>query len=746
MPGAVTLWLAAQVPGVRAGAVPSWSMPWVPSFDVALAFRLDGLSLLFALIVAGIGIPIFAYSAAYMRRAPRSVRFTAILLAFMVSMLGLVTADDLLLLYVFWEATTLTSFLLIGTDHTDRESRRAAMQALLVTGGGGLCLLAGLLTLGTTTGIWTLSGLIAAGSVADHPLAGVVFGLVLAAAFTKSAQVPFHFWLPQAMAAPTPVSAYLHSATMVKAGLYLLARLHPVLSEHVAWMPLLTGVGVATAVWGAVVALGQTDLKKLLAYTTVMGLGAIMALLGGSGEGAVMAALTYLVVHALYKSGLFMVAGAIDHATGTRDVRDLGGLHTAMPLSFAAAALAAASMAGLPPFLGFVGKEAMYEGALHLERLPWLVAMLLVIANAATMVAALRLAFDPFVFHGGRRPRSAHEGAPGLWAGALAVGILALVCGLVPETLGAWLIRPAVAAVIGHTPEPALALWHGVTPAFLLSLTTVALGAAGFVARGRVFALVVRWTAVVPSGDRGYGAALQGLHALGRAAMGLVQNGLLSRYVGLTVAFVVLVLGAALVRNDVWPVLPRGLPDLRFFEWIILAVLPLGAITTVVSRSRLLSIAALSMVGTAIAMIYLLHGGPDVAITQLMVETLVMVVIAAVMLRLPSFRFTQHLRNARPRALHVAVSVGAGGVVAAALLAVTATPFPSEVSRWYLDHAYTEAHARNVVNAILVDFRAFDTLGEITVVTLAGLGAYALIRMRGGRKRNAGEGEGEERP
>ncbi len=437
------VWAMSLVPRVASGETLRFAMSWVPSLGVQFSFFVDGLSLLFALLITGIGVFIGLYARAYMRGHALTGAFFCYLIFFQASMLGLVLADNIITLFVFWELTTVSSYLLIGFDHQSEKARRNAWQALLVTGAGGLALLAGLILLAQAGGSMELSELMRADSgVQEHPLYGGILVLILLGAFTKSAQVPFHFWLPNAMAAPTPVSAYLHSATMVKAGIYLLARVHPALSGTPEWIWTLTIVGAITAVWASVVAMRQTDLKLALAYTTVMALGTLTMFLGSEAHIAITAAVTFLIVHCLYKSALFLVIGIIDHETGTREVDRLGGLARAMPVTTVAAAAAAFSMAGFPPFLGFIGKELKYEGALAVASEPLLVAGAAIAANALMVGLAAVVAIRPF---SGAQPtydRIPHDPPLAMWFGPVVLASLGLALGIVPPYVGELLINP----------------------------------------------------------------------------------------------------------------------------------------------------------------------------------------------------------------------------------------------------------------------------------------------------------------
>jgi len=745
-PALLAVWLLVRLPEVAAGRAWAVDLPWVPTLGVNFAVRVDGLAMLFALLVTVIGTLVFLYTLGYLRGHPMAGRCITVMLLFMGSMLGLVVADDVVLMYVFWELTTLASFLLIATEHRRSGARRAAMQALVVTAFGGLALLGGLAMLIHITGTTKLSAMITMGGVQDHPWYPAILTLVLLAAFTKSAQVPFHFWLPNAMTAPTPVSAYLHSATMVKAGIYLLARLHPVLADSAAWTAALASVGALSMVWGGLMALRETDLKRMLAHTTVMGLGAIVMFLGGHVRIALIAAITYMLVHALYKSSLFMVAGAIEHQVGVRGVRRLGGLAGAMPLTCAAAVAAALSMSGFPPFLGFFGKELKYEGALAISGAPFTIAAAAVAANAMITSVALTIAIGVFFQNGARRhhlPRAAREAPPSMWSAAGVLAAMGLALGLTPHLTGDWLLQPAVRAMV-QSPEPVTTtLLAGTETALLMSVFTMVLGVGLFLLRGRVRPLVSGMVRVLPlRAGRGYLRVLIGLEWLGHSVLAAVQNGRLDSYTRVMLAFAAAVAWLALIGTGRVMEMPAHWLAPTAYEWGLVVLPVVAAVAVVRAESRLLAVVALSVVGTAIGLIYMLYGAPDVAITQLLVETLLLIVLASVLLRLPGFRRARHLKRRTP-AVDAAIAAALGGSVAVALLAATAGPAPTMLPAWFGAHALPDAHGRNVVNVILTDFRALDTLGEITVLMVAGLGAVGLVRLGLPRRGGSGGKEAE---
>ncbi len=700
------------------------SVQWIPSVGVALAFRLDGLSRLFALLVLGVGVAVVVYAAFYMRSHPFVTRFFVLLFAFMGSMLGLVLADDAITLFVFWELTSLSSFLLIGFEHGKESARRAARKALVVTGAGGLALLGAILVLASGFGSFRISEWLAAGDPIAPELATAALILVFIAAFTKSAQFPFHFWLPAAMAGPTPVSAYLHSATMVKGGVYLLARLSPLFAEHAAWTPTLVIVGCFTMVSAAYASLKFDDLKYVLAYTTVMALGLFVALLGVASPLAVEAAVVYLVVHASYKAALFMAAGSIDHATGTRNRSELHGLRRTLPLTSAGVALACASMAGLPPFLGFIGKELAYEATLDggFERALELGAF--VLANVA-LIAAAALLIRPLL--GAKSSHSVSE-PRGLAVPALVVAFLGLLFGCVPGMLDP-LASSATGAILAHAHGTHLALWHGLTPALVATLVTYALGVGLVLLGERPWSLAwARGAFEIYHGwaSRLFEALLLSLYRVSRVAIHRlyprVMSGAILTVVGsLTVVVFVFVLADI---DGAWP----SVGAVRLHEAILAFLLIASAWAAVTTRNAVTAFMAAGITGFTLALIYLLFSAPDVAMTQLAVETLTVFLFVLTLVHMP--RELEDTRSKTRSVLEAGVAALTGASTSVLLLMLLARPFESEVSEWYLKNSYVEAHGRNVVNVILVDFRAFDTLGEITVLALAGIGVWALLVAR----------------
>ena len=703
--------------------------PWVDALGVELAFRLDGLSLTFALMILGIGALIAIYAGSYMGKHPRIGRFFAFFLLFMAAMLGLVLSDDLFALFVFWELTSLSSFLLIGFEHGHEDNRAAARQALVVTGAGGLVLLAGLILLALAADTSRISELLASdASIQSDPRYGWILALVLIGAFTKSAQFPFHFWLPAAMAGPTPVSAYLHSATMVKAGIFLLARLSPALAGSDAWLWTCVSVGGLTMLLSAWACFAVSDLKQVLAYTTTMALGLLVLLLGLGTTEAVEAFGFYLVVHALYKAGLFMAAGAVDHETGTRELSRLSGLGRAMPLTATGVGLAAASMAGLPPFFGFVGKEATYEAAMHAGSAGWVALALMVLANVALIAIALTLFFDVFTGPPGDTPKSAHEGPIGLWAGPVALGILGLLLGPGTSSVGHALIEPLAEAIAGPY-ESHAALWHGVTVALGLSVLTVALGIGVFALRTGLRAsgaLEALARAFVTGPGRSFEWTLLAVHQVAEVVTASIHSGRLRRY--LVVCFGVVGLAAALAftQRVALHVDFAGLADVLAHEWLVVALLLASSWAAATAQTPVRAVLSLGVSGYSVALIYLLFGAPDLGMTQFSIETLTVILVALILVHLPQTGLGAKSRAARTTSLFVSGTVGA--VMTGLTLAILSVDLGREISEYYAQNSYIKAHGHNIVNVILVDFRGFDTWGEITVLTVAGLGVYSLLR------------------
>ena len=721
--------LMSHAPEVMQLGAVSQHVPWIPSLGISLSFRLDALSLVFSLLITGIGTAIFLYASAYLPPGWKSPRFFTTLTLFMASMLGAVISDDLLGLLVFWELTSLTSFMLIGYYPDQAMSRRSAQQGLLITVGGGLAMLAGIILLGSAAGTYQISTLLAGdtGALLGGSFGTLVLVLIATGAFAKSAQFPLHSWLANAMVAPTPVSAYLHSATMVKLGVYLMARMSPALSDVALWTPLLVGAGCATMLAGSVLALRETDLKRILAYTTVVSLGTLFTLIGINHPIATSAMVVFLVVHALYKACLFMVAGIIDHSAGTRDSSALGGLARAMPLTAVIACVAALSMAGLPPLFGFIGKELIYEAALS-SQVSYLVFGILIFANACMIVAAgiiaLRCFFGKPSEAFTRTKPHLHDPVFRMWVGPLVLAGLGLLFGLAPGLVQAVLVASA-GVVQGDSVTLDLALWHGLTPMLVLSLITVAIGAVLYLAWARLQPRLKAIESIDRLGpDALYDCALDALARFSTWTTGLIQTGRLRHYTAMSIGIVAVTGLVSMVLNEA-----LVLPALNLEQTGMEVVLPFLLIATTImvvrSRSFIQGIISAGTLGFGVAVVFLLGGAPDLAFTQFSVEALSVVILLAVIGHMPFRSSDPRPRSQRTRDAVISALFGLMFIVV--LFSVVALPFNDTISEYFRESSLPLAYGRNLVNVIIVDFRAIDTLGEIAVLALAALAAVAVF-------------------
>ena len=733
--------LGTLFPEVAGGAVLREEYGWLPSAGLEFVVRVDGYAWMFAMLVAGIGTLVAVYARYYMSPADPVPRFFSLFLAFEGTMLGLVLSGNVVQLAFFWELTSLFSFLLIGYWHHRADARRGARMAFVVTGAGGLCLLAGVLVLGHVAGGYDLDVVLAAGErIRGHALYPLVLALVLAGAFTKSAQFPFQFWLPHAMAAPTPVSAYLHSATMVKAGVFLLARLWPVLSGTEAWFWAVTGAGACTLVAGAYLAMFQQDLKRLLAYSTISHLGLITLLLGLNSPLATVAAVFHVMNHATFKASLFMATGIVDHETGTRDIRRLSGLYRVMPITGTLALVASAAMAGVPLLNGFLSKEMFFAETLFLGAHPGVEVALPVVATlagACAVVYALRFSVD--IFFGPTSadlPREPHE--PVRWM-RVPVELLVLAC-LVVGIAPAWSIGPFLAAaaapvVGGALPEYSLRLWHGFNAPLAMSLVATAGGIAAY--RWLKPGLDAGRYARIPAvggldGRRAFVRVLAASTALARRGVELAGTRRLQTQMACVVVAAMAVAVAATRGHAFgWGDRPRVPASPEFvLLWAIGIACALGA----AAQGKFHRLAALILMGGAglvTCLTFVWFSAPDLALTQLAVEIVTTVLFLLGLRWLPKrvpWARSSDVRSRLRRARDLAISVAAGGGLAALSYAMLTRPAPQSISPYFLSRAQPEGGGTNVVNVMLVDFRAFDTMGEITVLGAVALTLYALLR------------------
>lgn len=718
-------------PAVFQGNPPTLRFDWVPEIDLTFALHLNGWGLLLALLVTGIGTLILTYATGYMGGHPQASRLYTYLYAFMFAMAGLAMADHLLLFFVFWELTSITSYLLIGFNHNDPSARKNALQALLVTGLGGMALLAGCILMADTAGTWLISELAAKSpQIISSPLYPAILTLVLVGAFTKSAQFPFYFWLPNAMAAPTPVSAYLHSATMVKAGIFLMGLMLPILGGTQAWILTLTIVGGITLLIGAVFGMRQTDLKKILAGTTLAILGMLTLLLGIGTEKAVLAAVLVLLGHALYKATLFMVAGSIDHETGTRDTRMLGGLRSTMPLTAAAAGLAALSKMGLPPFYGFLGKEYAYKSTLHSQADIALTTILLV-GSALLLCLAIRTGILPFWQKKSSQslPKHPHEAPPSMLIGPLILAGIGLVVGILPFLFSP-LVSQACTAILGYSVEPTVKIWAGFNLPLLLSAITLILGLLIFYFRSHIFSLQKKLAP--PGAEAAYDLIFKSVLSFAHWQTRTLQSGYLRNYL-----IIIIVATGALILTKLFRF--GGFSDLAIVNSLtptgIVAVFLMIAATilAIIAKSRLTALIALGTVGYGVALIFALFSAPDLAITQILVETLTVVLFAWVVHKLPEYRA---LSSKRSNLFDATLATLSGIVVTVLVLKSKSLSLGDRMSDTLTDMSYPLAHGANVVNVILVDFRALDTWGEICVLAIASIGVWSLLGRRATKSGN----------
>ncbi len=707
------------------------SLNWIPSFGVDFSFYIDGLSVLFAGLISGIGTLIILYSGGYLKGHPDQGRFFSFMFLFMGSMLGLVLANNLITLFVFWELTSITSFLLIGFNHTAERSRRAALQALVVTGGGGLVLLVGLLLLTLVSGETNMSAILQRGDfIKDSGWLAPILILILGGAFTKSAQFPFHFWLANAMEAPTPVSAYLHSATMVKAGVYLLMRVQPIFGDTLIWTTVLPIFGGITLIIGTILAIRQTDMKLMLAYTTIASLGLLVMLTGTSIEKAIEGAVLYLLAHSLFKGTLFMVVGSIDHEAGSRDILELGGLRSAMPLTFIFACLASLSMAGLPPFIGFIAKEILYEGIWGVNFGELLLTITAVLGNALMLVIAFAVAIKPFIgeMEDSLTLKEVHEASVLLWLGPAVLAICGLLVALYSSTTGNLIIQPSASSVIGTSWSVDLHLF----PAYLgiplfLSIITIALGIFGFMKLERFREFVDMILTKINWGpDQGFDQIFRSILRFSTALTNLIQFGAMKGYLTITIIVLVATLYIPLFIFEEWPAIPN-IPKFALHEWAIFMITFIGLIAVLTASSGLIAIVSLGIQGFGVAIIFMLFGAPDLSFTQFMVETLSVVILALVMTKLNLK--PRECRSGMQKLFDGTLAIAGGVAFGLILIATTQIPFNSELPDFFEKYSKILAHGRNVVNVILVDYRGVDTLGEIAVVLIAGLAIIALMRI-----------------
>ncbi len=743
---------------VSSGKAYGQSFGWIPSLNIDIHFYIDGLSLLFALLITGIGSLVVLYSIYYLAKEKEALHsFYVYLLLFMGAMLGVVLSDNVIVLYTFWELTSLSSFLLIGYWYQREKSRYGAQKSMLITVFGGLAMLGGFVLLYVMTGTFSIREIIqSTGAIASHELVIPALTLILLGAFTKSAQFPFHIWLPDAMEAPTPVSAYLHSATMVKAGIYLLARLSPIFADTSVWFITVSAVGIITLFWGSFSAVKQTDLKGILAFSTISQLGLIMSLIGVGSAAlhyefledniyvvAITAAVFHLINHATFKGSLFMVVGIVDHETGTRDIRKLGGLMNFMPITFTLAIIGCFSMAGLPPFNGFLSKEMFFTGMVNVTKMDiynmetWgvLFPALAWIASVFTFVYSMIIVFKTFTgrYQPEKLEKKPHEAPIGMLVPPIILASLVIIFGLFPNLLAHSIIEPAMASIMpslltaGEKYYVHISFWHGWTPELFMTIGVIGLGILLFLTVqkwSKLYGFFPQKLTLNSFYDKGLSAADKGSNTF----MRLVMTGFIRDYLVIIFAFLILLVLGTLWVKDAFIVDFSNVASIGVYEIILVLVIILAALMTVLSKSRLTAIISLGIVGYSVALFFVLFRAPDLALTQLVIETISTALFLLCFYHLPELQ--KRSKKLTFRLTNFLISLGVGLVVTLVALSSHSAKLFDSITQYFVDKSYTEAGGKNIVNVILVDFRGFDTLFEITVLGIAAFGIYAMIKLR----------------
>lgn len=759
-PLSILIYLLQYIPSIAAGETYKFTLSWIPTLGIDITTYVDGLALLFGLLISGVGALVIVYSIFYMSKGREALHhFYVYLLLFMGAMLGLVFSDHLLVLYGFWELTSVSSFLLIAYWYERKSSRQGALKAMLITVIGGFGMLAGFIMLIMMGDTYSIREIIAQVDVIQgHALFIPAMLCILLGAFTKSAQFPFGIWLPDAMEAPTPVSSYLHSATMVKAGIYLVARMTPIFGGSSVWFWLVAGVGIITLLYGSLSALRQTDLKALLAYSTISQLGLIMSLLGvgslavyfGPGEQgtvftvATFAALFHLFNHSTFKGSLFMVVGIIDHETGKRDVRYLGGLMQVMPITFTIAMIGAFSMAGLPPFNGFLSKE-MFFGAVTelahvstfgLESIGILFPIIAWVASIFTFVYCMIFVFKTFggKYHPEKLTRKVHEASLGMLFAPMVLGLLVVLIFFFPNVLGKYILAPALTSVLPMMPVTAydlkISAWHGFNMELLMTIGVVVIG---FL----LFKSAKRWVRVIRNYPQEltlthlYNIALPAMEKGAASLTNRYMTGSLRHYLSYIFSFfVMLLLGSLLLLYGIQFDFSNN-ASISLFDAGLVLVMIIAALTVLFTNHRVVAIVALGAVGYMVSMFFVIFRAPDLALTQMVVETVTTVLFLLCFYHLPKLK--KDIERIPFKLTNLIISLAVGLTVTILALSANGHKLFEPITSFF-ENAFELAGAKNIVNAILVDFRGFDTMLEISVLAIAGLGVYVLIHQRSKRR------------
>jgi len=756
VPLLIFVYLITFIPDIANGNTIITSLPWIPSYNINFTTYIDGLGLMFGLLITGIGALVILYSIFYLSKEREALHnFYVYLLMFMGAMLGLVFSDNIFVLYVFWELTSVSSFLLIAYWYEREKSRYGAQKSMLITIFGGLAMLAGLVMISSNSGTYSIREMLMnTDAITSSALFVPAMVLILLGAFTKSAQFPFSIWLPDAMEAPTPISAYLHSATMVKAGIYLVARLTPVFGGSSEWFWIVTGVGLITLLYGSVNAVRQTDLKALLAYSTISQLGLIMSLLGlgsaamyfGLGDEtavygtAVFAALFHLLNHSTFKGSLFMVVGIIDHETGTRDIRRLGGLIHLMPISFTLMVIGAFSMAGLPPFNGFLSKEMFFAAVNNAAKMDFfnmgtigvLIPIIAWIASVFTFIYCMILVFK--TFRGKYKldnDRVVHEAPLGMLIPPIILGSLVILGFFFPNLISQYLLKPALTSVLPMLTEAdvlrlKITAWHGWNQELWMTIGVVVLGTILYL-NIRKWYRVYKFYPQSLTINHIYNLSLNKLEQIYGLITNFYMTGFIRDYLVYIFGFMIIVVGGSIWLFDGISFDSSNDNPATLFEIAIMIVSVVSAVTVLFAKSRISSIVAVGALGYLVAFFFVLFRAPDLALTQLVVETVTTALFLLCFYHLPQLR--KEISRIPFKVTNAVIAIGSGVVITLVALSVNGNRLFDSISSYY-ENAYELAGAKNIVNAILVDFRGIDTMLEILVLSIAGLGVYSLIKLR----------------
>ncbi|GGC92337.1 Na(+)/H(+) antiporter subunit A [Thalassobacillus devorans] len=723
------------------------SYSWIPSLDMNMNFYLDGLSLLFVLLISGIGTLVAFYSIYYLHKSEQLGNFYVYFLIFMGSMLGVVLSDNVFVLYSFWEFTSLSSFLLIGYWNHRRGSRYGALKSMLITVFGGLSMLGALVFMSVITNTASIQQMITEKSIIlNHEFFPLIMGLLLLGAFTKSAQFPFHIWLPDAMEAPTPVSAYLHSATMVKAGIYLVARNIPIFADSEWFFVIVSGFGIITLMWASYMAVRQTDLKGILAFSTISQLGMIMAMLGFGTKVAIFAAVFHILNHATFKGSLFMVAGIVDHETGSRDIRKLGGLMTFMPITATLAILATFSMAGFPlPFLnGFYSKEMFFDATLDLESTSNALAgfMQQALPYLAVFGSIFTFVYSMYFFFGTFRgkaqiselPKKPHEAPIGMLISPAVLVAGVIIIGLFPELINKPFISHAAASIYGGEIDKHIYFWHGINLPLIMSIAVLAFGTILVLTRTK-WEAIYRFIPGPLSMNKVYDGSVKRAETYSERITKTYMNGSLGRYFRLILGAILIITFGFMAATTGFEFNMAYSAEITLAEILVAIMMAVAAVGTILAKNRVAAIIILGVVGYGLAILFVIYRAPDLALTQLIVETVTVALFLMVFNHLPQLKMRKQAWSTK--ALNLIISIGFGALMTLVAISAHSSKWFDSISSYFVENSYKLGGGDNIVNVILVDMRGLDTLFEIAVLGIAALGIYGMVKLRSNKEEDA---------